>query len=124
MAFSNLLGGVGWAELNGDKTLGENIADNGGLKLAYKAYQNWLANNDENGPDSARPELGLNSDQLFFLSFAQNMCEMSTTSYQIAKLVLDVHSPNKFRVDGTLMNNPDFANAFSCSSGITNESNS
>lgn len=49
--------------------------------ISNQAYQNWLANNDKNDPDSALPELGLNSDQLFFLSFAQVRQQMVYRAY-------------------------------------------
>ncbi|KAJ7393583.1 Endothelin-converting enzyme 2 [Desmophyllum pertusum] len=94
--------------LDGKKTLGENTADNGG------AYHKWLAENDH---DSTLPNLGLNSNQLFFLSFAQIWCDKATPNYQLTDLQLNEHSPGKYRVDGTLKNNLDFADAFSCPLG-------
>jgi predicted metalloendopeptidase len=54
--------------LNGRQTLGENIADNGGLRAAYYAYEAWL---DVNGQEKALPLLNLTNYQLFFVSFAQ-----------------------------------------------------
>lgn len=97
--------------LDGLKTLGENIADNGGLKLAYLAYHKW---SDEHDHDSTLPGLGLTSNQLFFLSFAQIWCEKTTPSYALTDLQIDVHSPGKFRVDVTLKNSQAFAEAFKC----------
>ncbi|CAH3030835.1 unnamed protein product [Porites evermanni] len=100
--------------LSGMKTLGENTADNGGLKLAYMAYQKWLRNKDH---DTTLPNLGLTSRQLFFLSFAQIWCEESTPSYALSELATNVHSPGKWRVLVTLKNHPHFAEAFQCKPG-------
>jgi endothelin-converting enzyme len=59
---------MGEENLNGIQTLGENIADNGGLRAAYEAYNEWVKNN---GPERPLPLLELNHQQLFFISFAQ-----------------------------------------------------
>lgn len=56
-------------QLNGLTTLGENIADNGGIKSAYNAYKNWQ--HDSGISDIKLPGLNMTSDQLFFLSFSQ-----------------------------------------------------
>lgn len=100
--------------LNGLKTLGENIADNGGLKLAYEAYHKW---SDEHDHDSTLPKLGLTPNQLFFLSFAQIWCEKTTPSFALTDLQVDVHSPGRFRVDVTLKNSQAFAKAYGCRVG-------
>ena len=58
-------------QVNGRTTLGENIADNGGLKTSFKAYQSWLRNNEDNDPGVNLPGLHLTPDQLYFVGFAQ-----------------------------------------------------
>ncbi|CAB4016623.1 Endothelin-converting enzyme 1, partial [Paramuricea clavata] len=54
--------------VNGNVTLSENIADNGGIKYAFRAYQKWR---DRHGNEKKLPALSFNNDQLFFISFAQ-----------------------------------------------------
>ena len=56
-------------QLNGSSTLRENIADNGGLKISFHAYQAWL--NDHGLKDASLPGLNMTQDQMFFLGFAQ-----------------------------------------------------
>lgn len=102
-------------KLDGKKTLGENTADNGGLKLAYKAYKKWQTSKDH---DTILPNLNVTLDQLFFLSFAQIWCEKSTPGYALSDLATNVHSPGKCRVEETLRNNVDFARAFKCKVGL------
>lgn len=100
--------------INGKTTLGENIADNGGLKSAYHAYEDWVK---MNGAELPLPALGLTHKQLFFLGFAQVWCYSSTKEAQHLQLLSDPHSPNEYRVIGTLSNSWDFAKQFNCSVG-------
>lgn len=101
-------------KLNGKQTLGENIADNGGLKAAYRAYIDWTKKNYEEPP---LPALNLTHKQLFFLSFAQVWCSASTEEATNLQIEKDAHAPPKFRVIGSLSNSPEFAQAFSCTPG-------
>ena len=55
-------------QVNGNLTLGENMADNGGVKQSYIAYQNWI---DRNGEEEPLPGLNLSNEQAFFISYAQ-----------------------------------------------------
>ncbi|KAG8142234.1 putative Endothelin converting enzyme 1 protein [Naja naja] len=100
--------------VNGKHTLGENIADNGGLKAAYRAYRNWVK---KNGEEASLPALGLTNDQLFFVSFAQVWCSVRTPESSHEGLVTDPHSPSRFRVIGTISNSRAFAKHFQCRPG-------
>ncbi|KAK2526710.1 Ece1 [Columba livia] len=100
--------------INGKHTLGENIADNGGLKAAYRAYQNWLK---KNGAEETLPTLGLTNHQLFFVGFAQVWCSVRTPESSHEGLITDPHSPSRFRVIGTVSNSREFAEHFGCPLG-------
>ncbi|XP_062402074.1 endothelin-converting enzyme 1 isoform X1 [Sardina pilchardus] len=97
--------------LNGKHTLGENIADNGGLKAAYKAYVNWT---EKNGEEDTLPALGLTNHQLFFVGFAQVWCSVRTPESSHEGVITDPHSPSRYRVIGTVSNSQDFSRHFSC----------
>uniref|UniRef100_A0AAQ5XV23 Neprilysin n=1 Tax=Amphiprion ocellaris TaxID=80972 RepID=A0AAQ5XV23_AMPOC len=94
--------------LNGNNTLGENIADNGGIRQAYKNYVK------QHGEEPPLPGIDLSHDQLFFLNFAQVWCGTYRPEQAVNSIKVDVHSPGKFRVLGSLQNFPEFAKAFSC----------
>uniref|UniRef100_A0A8C6NHF0 Neprilysin n=1 Tax=Nothobranchius furzeri TaxID=105023 RepID=A0A8C6NHF0_NOTFU len=98
--------------LNGNNTLGENIADNGGIRQAYQAYKNYVRKHGEEPP---LPGIDLSHDQLFFLNFAQVWCGTYRPEQAVSSIKVDVHSPGKFRVLGSLRNFPEFAKAFHCS---------
>lgn len=99
--------------INGKLTLGENIADFGGLKSAFRAYRKWAQENP-----SAQPAVaGFTDDQLFFLGFAQTWCALSTPEYEKLLLTIDPHSPPRFRVNGPVSNFAEFARAFQCAPG-------
>ncbi|PIN97495.1 hypothetical protein AB205_0113430 [Aquarana catesbeiana] len=105
---------VNGEKVNGKQTLGENIADNGGLKAAYHAYKSWL---QKHGEEKRLPGVGLSNHQLFFVGFAQVWCSVRTPESSHEGLVTDPHSPAKFRVIGTLSNSKDFAEHFNCPKG-------
>jgi len=102
--------------LNGVTTQGENIADNGGAKEAYKAYQKWVS---RHGEEQRLPGLDLNQKQLFWLSGANIWC--STYRPKSLKTTVQVgsHAPGMFRVQGTYSNNKEFAKDFNCPIGST-----
>ncbi|XP_064135990.1 membrane metallo-endopeptidase-like 1 [Loxodonta africana] len=80
--------------VNGFSTLGENIADNGGVRQAYKAYLKWLM---EGGRDFQLPGLEMTHDQLFFINYAQVWCGSYRPEFAIQSIKTDVHSPLKYR---------------------------
>ncbi|KAL7744832.1 hypothetical protein ACLKA6_007124 [Drosophila palustris] len=101
--------------LNGKQTLGENIADNGGLKAAYHAYLRTKLTTDA---DVLKlPGLNLTHPQLFFVSFAQVWCSSTTDETNLLQMEKDPHSPSQFRVIGTLSNMKEFAEVFQCKPG-------
>ncbi|OXA61237.1 endothelin-converting enzyme homolog isoform X2 [Folsomia candida] len=97
--------------VNGKQTLGENIADNGGLKAAFHAYRNSKIK------DLPLPGLNITHDQLFFISFAQVWCSSSLKETLILQLENDPHVPAPLRVRGPLSNLPEFAKTFRCTKG-------
>lgn len=104
--------------IDGVTTQGENIADNGGIKQAYKAYKKWLAGRgEEEEQGEVLPGLECTSGQLFFLNFAQIWCGAMRPEATKNKLKTAVHSPGRYRVIGTLSNSEDFANEFNCPKG-------
>uniref|UniRef100_A0A4W5PUN4 endothelin-converting enzyme 1 n=1 Tax=Hucho hucho TaxID=62062 RepID=A0A4W5PUN4_9TELE len=105
---------INGTHINGKQTLEENIADNGGLKAAYNAYQAWV---QENGEETRLPAVNLTNDQLFFVGFAQVWCSVRTPESAYEGLMTDPHSPPKYRVIGTLSNSPAFAEHFQCPTG-------
>ncbi|XP_019622889.1 PREDICTED: endothelin-converting enzyme 1-like isoform X2 [Branchiostoma belcheri] len=99
--------------VDGDNTIGENIADNGGVRLAYRAYEKWLVSHR----DTILPGLNKTSQQLFFLGWAQTWCTYYKEEYAKHLLYSDVHSPSKYRVNGPFANFPEFAEAYTCPLG-------
>ncbi|KAK5976636.1 hypothetical protein GCK32_001208 [Trichostrongylus colubriformis] len=99
--------------LNGTLTLGENIADNEGIKIAYRAYKNYAAKLE----DAAKSDNvdGFTQDQLFFLGFSQKYCSKTAEFTLYEQHLYDVHAPSEFRIDMVSKNFPPFANAFHCS---------
>ncbi len=101
-------------KVNGKLTLGENTADNGGLVLAYMAY---LERAKQNGVDLATKKDGYTAPQRFYIAFAQNWCENSRPESIRSQVLQDPHSPDHFRANGAIVNQPGFADAFGCRRG-------
>ncbi len=103
-------------KVNGQLTLGENTADNGGLVLAYMAY---LERAKQSGVNLATTTDGYTAPQRFYIAFAQNWCENSRPESIRSQVLQDPHSPDHFRADGAIVNQPGFADAFGCKKGTT-----
>ncbi len=97
--------------VNGELTLGENIGDNAGLSIAYKAYKLSL-----NGKPAPVID-GLSGDQRFFMGFGQVWRSKMREAQQINQVKTDPHSPGQFRANGTVMNMPEFYEAFNVKPG-------
>jgi putative endopeptidase len=97
--------------INGELTLGENVADLGGEILAYMAWKG--ATKDKN----LEPVDGLTPEQRFFIGFAQWDCANERPDDLRMRAMIDPHSPAKYRINGVAVNMPEFANAFSCKAG-------
>jgi putative endopeptidase len=98
--------------VDGKLTLGENTADNGGIRLSYDAF---LAASGAATAD--KDSFGYTPAQRFFLSYAQGWCVNSTDAFAKEAAKTDPHSPGKYRVNGVLMNTPAFREAFACKVG-------
>jgi predicted metalloendopeptidase len=97
--------------VNGALTLGENIADNSGVAIAYKAYH--LALDGKTAPVLD----GLSGDQRFFMGFGQVWRSKMRPAQQILQLKSDSHAPGQFRANGTMKNQPAFYDAFDIKPG-------
>ena len=97
--------------LNGKLTLGENTADNGGVRIASMALANTIGNTDQKKVE------GFTTPQRFFLAFAQVWCENQREEALRLRVQTDPHSPGRFRVIGVVQNMPEFQKAFSCKAG-------
>ncbi|KAL3283408.1 hypothetical protein HHI36_006553 [Cryptolaemus montrouzieri] len=100
--------------VSGERTLGENIADNGGTKQAYLAYEEWVKNN---GEEYKLPGLKYTPKQLFWIAGAQNWCSKERLDSLKHKVAVDSHAPDKYRVNGNYENIDFFAKDFSCTPG-------
>jgi putative endopeptidase len=102
-------------KVNGKLTLGENTADNGGLRLAYMAF---LADAKRKGLDlDAKDASGFSPRQQFFLAYGQNWCGSIRPEQVRLQVQTDPHSPREFRINGVVQNLPEFGNAFGCKPG-------
>jgi putative endopeptidase len=104
---------VAGQKLNGKLTLGENTADNGGLRLGYIALMDTLAKD----PKAAGVVGGFTPEQQYFIAFGQIWCENRTDEISRLRAKTDSHSPGEYRVNGTVQNFDAFGKAFQCKPG-------
>jgi putative endopeptidase len=98
--------------VNGQLTLGENIADMGGVKMAFKAYRSLRKDAQQRAVAD-----GFTEDQQFFIAVGQAGCSKFRPAEAQRLLTVDPHAPPKFRVFGALRNLPEFSQAFQCAPG-------
>jgi putative endopeptidase len=104
--------------VNGKLTLGENLADLGGLKLAFLAYLDRAQKAGVDLQQKGSAEYGgLTPHQQFFVAFGQHWCENIRPEDLRLGIETDPHSPAKFRVNGVVTNLPEFQRAFACKTG-------
>jgi putative endopeptidase len=101
-------------KLNGKLTLGENTADNGGLRIAYMALLDTLAAQGKSIDDKID---GYTEAQRYFLSFGQVWCQNQTDQSARQSALTDPHSPGHWRTDGSVQNFEEFGKAFGCKKG-------
>jgi len=98
-------------KINSKLTLGEDVADVGGLVLAWMAWKAETVDKKLEDRDGMTPE------QRFFVGYAQWACENDRPENLRVKALTDPHSPGKYRVNGLVVNMPEFEKAFSCKAG-------
>jgi len=105
-------------KLNGHLTLGENTADNGGIRIAFQALEATLKQRGNDGPGYTGGEKdGYTPQQRFFISFAQVWCTNSTEQNARVLARTDPHSTGEWRTNGTVQNFEEFGKAFGCKVG-------
>ncbi|MGH9501610.1 MAG: M13 family metallopeptidase [Terriglobales bacterium] len=97
--------------VNGQLTLGENVADLGGMMLAYMAWKK------ETPDQKLEPVDGFTPEQRFFIGYGQSWCASTRDETKRMWATIDPHSPDKFRTNGVVSNTPEFQQAFQCKAG-------
>ncbi len=98
-------------KINGKLTLGEDVADLGGLILAYRAWQ------EDTKGQKLEPIDGLTPEQRFFVGYGQSWCGQTRDETKRLRATVDPHSPEKYRTNGVVSNMPEFQEAFHCKAG-------
>jgi endothelin-converting enzyme/putative endopeptidase len=102
-------------KLNGKLTLGENTADNGGARIALAALEHMIADG-KSGKEWQKID-GYTPEQRFFLGFGRVWCQKMRPEDARRRVVIDPHSPGKYRVNGVVQNMPEFQKAWGCKAG-------
>uniref|UniRef100_A0A3Q2H2I8 Phosphate regulating endopeptidase X-linked n=1 Tax=Equus caballus TaxID=9796 RepID=A0A3Q2H2I8_HORSE len=105
--------------VKGKRTLGENIADNGGLREAFRAYRKWINDKRQGVEEPLLPGIAFTNNQLFFLSYAHVRCNSYRPEAAREQVQIGAHSPPQFRVNGAVSNFEEFQKAFNCPSNST-----
>jgi putative endopeptidase len=98
-------------KVNGQLTMGENVADLGGMMLAYVAWKTETRGQKLESIDGFTPE------QRFFIGYGQSWCSNTRDESKRMYATIDPHSPDKYRVNGVVSNSPEFQQAFQCKAG-------
>ena len=98
-------------KINGKLTLGEDVADLGGLILAYRAWK------EDTKGQKLDPIDGLTPEQRFFVGYGQSWCGETRDETKRLRATVDPHSPEKYRTNGVVSNMPEFQEAFHCKAG-------
>lgn len=101
-------------KVNGKLTLGENIADNGGARIALMALHQLMAGTNQ---DPAKKIDGYTPDQRFFLAFGRSWCDVRTPEFSRMRNMMNPHPPGRWRTNGVVQNMPEFQKAFGCKPG-------
>jgi endothelin-converting enzyme/putative endopeptidase len=98
-------------KINGKLTLGEDVADLGGLILAYMAWK------QDTKTQNLQPSEDFTPEQRFFIGYAQSWCGSTRDETKRMRATVDPHSPDKYRANGVVTNMPEFQTAFHCKTG-------
>jgi predicted metalloendopeptidase len=101
----------GEVKLNGKLTLGENTADNGGVRIAHMALMDTIAG------QTVPPRDGFTPEQRLFMAWGQIWCQNETEESAKLRAQTDPHAPGRYRVNGVVSNMPEFQKAFACPAG-------